>query len=186
MAADKTGGYNGDMTNEQRTNDVQKLLTEAELAAIAERADKATSGPWRLGSPFFQCLLNHGDEYHGKGKCRYTFQGWNDDNYYEIYRDIGYTEQTEDKGTEPPICGTWNFEEGGVKREEDARFIAAARQDIPALLAENRRLRKWCRQLVKLCEDYIPYEGGIDVRDVAELAGEIAEALEESQTQTSE
>lgn len=40
------------------------------------------------------------------------------------------------------VCGNYGYEEGGVIREEDAAFIAHSREDIPALVAEVRRLRE--------------------------------------------
>ena len=39
------------------------------------------------------------------------------------------------------VAGTFGWEWGGIEHEADADFIAHARDDVPALLAEVRRLR---------------------------------------------
>ena len=39
------------------------------------------------------------------------------------------------------VAGTFGWEWGGIEHEADADFIAHAREDVPALLAEVRRLR---------------------------------------------
>lgn len=39
------------------------------------------------------------------------------------------------------VAGNFDHEEGGIIRKEDAEFIAAARTDVPELLAEIERLR---------------------------------------------
>lgn len=151
----------------------EQLLTDAELAAIAERASKATPGPWRIGAPFFQCLLDHPGERHGAGKCRYTFQGWQESDSHEIHRDISYTPETEHTAAhDGQICGHWDYDFGGVVREADAAFIAAAREDVPRLLADNQHCREWLRRFVAC------FDGAADLgSDLQELGEEVRAAL---------
>ncbi len=105
----------------------------AQIAEIRERESKATKGPWRLGSPSFRCKLNC--RPHGQGKCAYTFDGWTD--YAgQISADNGPMLADE----EVMIAGTWDYEYGGIKRDEDRVFIAHAREDIPFLLGELDRV----------------------------------------------
>lgn len=119
-------------------------MTTEELIRIKVRAEKATPGPWRVGEPGFRCTLDHGQGSggHGKSHCRYTFQGWNDDEYWHkyIHRDVGFTPASEAHDAQL-VAGTWDYEEGGIRRADDSEFIAHARTDVPALVAEVERLR---------------------------------------------
>lgn len=95
-------------------------MTEAELAAIEERANAATPGPW-VAEPA------RGKWSDGETHCagiHVAGESWN-----EIV--------TTDGGVYGP---NW----------PDAQFIAAARSDIPALVAEVKRLRA---ELAELRED---------------------------------
>jgi hypothetical protein len=40
-----------------------------------------------------------------------------------------------------PLTGLYSYEDGGITYERDTIFIAHAREDVPALIAEVRRLR---------------------------------------------
>lgn len=118
------------------------MLTEERLAAIEARCQKATPGPWRVGGPSFRCVLVHGaNGRHGQGNCRYTFSGWFD-NDHEISADRGYTASNEQGDTSSMIAGTYDYDTGGILVREDAEFIAAARSDVPSLIAEVRRLHE--------------------------------------------
>lgn len=81
-------------------------MTPAELAAIRERAEQATPGPWRKT----QDRLTHPE-------------GWEieSDEWLVAAECCGYT--------------------GSIDRETDAVFIAAAREDVPALLDHVDALR---------------------------------------------
>ena len=90
----------------------REAMTEAELAAIEERASKATAGPWtheesetRLHYVQSPSMWGHETEYRGGIVLSSVYQSHH----------IGLT---------PP----------------DAEFVAHARNDIPALIAEIRRL----------------------------------------------
>lgn len=58
-----------------------------------------------------------------------------DDGYHtdENYREIWGSANT-------LVCGNYDAEFGGMHKPEDADFIIHAREDIPALIAEIRRL----------------------------------------------
>lgn len=81
-------------------------MTDAQLKAIEERAEKATPGPWGVN-------------------------GQRGDAYWYGYVHAGDT----------PI--------DDVFREENAAFIAHSREDVPALVAEVRRLREALFHAVK-------------------------------------
>lgn len=84
-------------------------MTPAELAAIRERADAATEGPW---------------EAEHRESLDWLSQGLGDDSHQP-----GSTVHNGDPGN--PLFGTlWPNRNG----RENAEFIAHARSDIPALL----------------------------------------------------
>lgn len=88
-------------------------MTQTELAAIRERAEKATAGPWTLVGPQperFAGTNLGGIEAPGGWICSY-----------------GITQDVDGWGCPPD--------------DADAAFICAARTDVPALLAEIDRLR---------------------------------------------
>lgn len=112
-------------------NETPKLLTDAEIAAIADRVEKATVGPWEWK----------------------TLNGFH-------WLASNETTLLEYHATDDGIHGA----------PEDEMFIAAARQDIPRLLADLQRYREWRRRLVE-CKDMI---------ELLPLIQEVRAALEES------
>jgi hypothetical protein len=120
-------------------------VTLEELAAIKARTEAATRGPWRTGYASTNCKVDHGKGFGGhNGKdCRYTFSFWMDGEYGE--RSISRALDHRPGDEVPPdslVCGMWGYEDGGVRLPVDADFIAAARDDVPALVAEVERLRQ--------------------------------------------
>ena len=108
----------------------------AALAAVLEfLAGKATQGPWRVGEPSFRCKMDH---RHGQGSCRYEFDGWMEGDHWKsyIYRD---KPMEHDKQAER-VAGTWNYEEGGVAKAEDAELIITLVNNLPAILEALRRV----------------------------------------------
>jgi hypothetical protein len=85
-------------------------LSAAELAAIAARAERATAGPWALSekdSPDDPAWVD------GQGFC----------DLVQVF-----------DGTNGAVGTTWKWNENTPQHLTNARFIAAARTDIPALL----------------------------------------------------
>lgn len=109
--------------------------TAKDLAAVLEHlAKKATPGPWKSGSPNFSCTMDH---QHGRGECRYEFRGWNDGEYWAkyIHRDKPMAANTDAE----QVAGTWDYEEGGIQRREDAELIVALINNLPAILEAMRQ-----------------------------------------------
>ena len=103
-------------------------MTNTELQAIQKRCERALPGPWKW-----------------EGKCRATRIGTV--MFHELvstklpYYVLG-VEYNEDEGY-PYITIPWKYGSVGknVSRYHNKDFIAHAREDIPALLAEVDRLR---------------------------------------------
>jgi len=94
---------------------VSKNITEAELAEMEGRAQKATDGPWEVG------------------RCSWACDGWacgvTHGRSGDIYDDPIFKSDARDECTH-------------IINEQDATFIARARTDVPRLIAEVRRLRE--------------------------------------------
>ena len=90
-------------------------LTEAELAVIERRASAATAGPW-------QAFVEGRDHFGGDNFIR---TGGDDDEAPDMYVTLSY----------------WDNERPVAAGAADLDFIANAKQDIPTLIAEVRRLR---------------------------------------------
>ena len=116
------------------------MMNESQLKAIEERANKASNAPW---------IVEAGD-YSGANwmiGATSVFLGgsaWDDKSYYITTQNVHASEL-----------------EGDAKT--DAEFIAHAREDVPALIAEVKRLR------AKL--DAMPVEAIRKVRTAAEMDG---------------
>ncbi len=93
-------------------------MTDVQIAAIRERSDKATDGPWGV---FREC--------GGRKRFGIATQKSLDDN------DTGELDAIVD----------YEGRDSGILKEADAAFIAHAREDVPALLAEVARLQKVAR-----------------------------------------
>lgn len=92
-------------------------IPDAELDAIEARAAAATSGPW-------ESFVEDRDHTSGDDFIR---TGGLDDDAPDMYVSLSYWK--EPLGTMPAPAA-------------DLDFIAAARQDVPSLVAEVRRLRR--------------------------------------------
>ena len=92
-------------------------ITDEELDAVERRADAATAGPWKS---YVEGRNNQsGDSFIGTG----------DPDQSDLY--ISYLWWPEDQRRA-----------NEQRHENDLDFIAAARQDVPRLVAEVRRLKK--------------------------------------------
>lgn len=110
-----------------------------DIDELRRLAEAATPGQWRVGSASFRCKLDHNGELHGKGQCKYTFDGWHDD-YTSKHRIGQYREFTPDEEhtSYREIAGNFDYDIGGIIKPEDAEFIAAC--DPPTILALLDRL----------------------------------------------
>lgn len=101
-------------------------MKEAELKAIRKRAEAATDGPWRVGC---------GSVETDSPEHQSVSSWWG--------------------GTSNNIC---NLNDGeyieNSNEDSDAEFIAHAREDVPALLAEIERLRKQFEYIAELADDF--------------------------------
>jgi hypothetical protein len=97
-------------------------MDEREFLAIEARAKAATDGPWRWE-----------DQYADSGDGPY-FQVRSESVYTNMQTGMEADDQT---APDEIAMGTVAMDLG----EDDARFIAHARTDVPALLTEIRRLR---------------------------------------------
>lgn len=89
-------------------------MTEAELQDLERLTDAATNGPW--------VHVDNGDQYQ------------------EIWNYCG--EQECEADTEAEWCACECISQGIDSGAADAAFIAAARDAVPALVAEVRRLKE--------------------------------------------
>lgn len=103
-------------------------MTEEELAAIETRCDAATRGPWLLD--------DSGDIYSAGG----TYTKYDREGY--LHTEWNGAICIVDSGVYPP----WG---------DDAAFIAHAREDIPALIAEVRRLQAEIAEASDLLYTYV-------------------------------
>jgi hypothetical protein len=88
-----------------------------------------TPGPWKIGSPNFQCLITHNATGggHGKAGCRYEHTGWSAGSTpYEISQDKAYEPKGFRFHVDGQVIGYVDYEEAGVIKAEDAQLIAAA------------------------------------------------------------
>lgn len=105
-------------------------MTDVQIAAIRERCDKATEGPWVVDLPDWgECngiSSKNGTQILNAGSC------------------IPDPQTAVDHGG---TVHDWKEEiyDYGVHKWDDAVFIAHAREDVPALLAEVARLQKVAR-----------------------------------------
>lgn len=110
------------------------------LDALEKLAKAATPGPWNTRDYGGRCLQDHA---HGFGKCNYVVHCYGDS--------TTVLSRMLDEGTpwiaadhsDAIIAGQWEYETGGVKKMEDAAYIAAANPSaILALIGEVRELLK--------------------------------------------
>lgn len=135
-------------------------MTPDALAAIEARAAAATAGPWRTGGWYTSAGINDGGSF-GSGSVVPTFplgrctfcRGLAEPCALSETRDgrvyhVRWFDSPDDwhgissDATLAAITGNYEEEQGGVcSTPEDAAFIAAARTDVPALLAHIAALR---------------------------------------------
>jgi hypothetical protein len=107
------------------------VLSEQEMQAIEERANAATEGPWQV-----QSLLGEKDGAWYLGARAYRRRDEDLDEPPELAPGI-YHDDVDVIEFDEHICGC---ESTTGTNPSDPEFIAHARSDVPALLAEVRRL----------------------------------------------
>lgn len=127
----------------------------SKLEDIQARAEKATKGPWALGRLYGQ-HLRHGEmdcAWCGKGLVLVKVVQAKTSNPRDFTDTVHYHYDPNDDSwrdivslaTGDEITGNYDYEAGGVaSTEEDARFIAHTREDIPYLIAELLGERERC------------------------------------------
>ena len=125
-------------------------MSNERLAEIEARANAATPGPWEFGTePTF---VEHGMRYGGETVIR------------------GQEGNVVDSQGGQGAGGDWSDLDVS---EEDGRFIAAARTDIPGLVAEVRRLRRHINAAAEALLRYGPSSNEYPVWDI--LCGAVYE-----------
>jgi hypothetical protein len=120
----------------QLTDDLLSELTPAERE-IAERAEKATPGPWRSmrdGNQYIGARMR-GDNYEhcfGASRIDGIKRPWNP------FRMIAFGWRPEEM-------------EDVVLKDDDADFVAAARTDVPYLLSVVAKQRKAMKEAWEIC-----------------------------------
>jgi hypothetical protein len=97
-------------------------MTEQELAAIEARVAAASAGPWR-------------------SRWRELAETQHEDTE-SIVVTPDFDRPGSHEGNRVVVGLLWHDGHHAAVTEDNAEFIAAARQDVPALLAEVRRLRE--------------------------------------------
>lgn len=109
-------------------------MTDETLKAISSRAERATEGPWRSIDGQIGCRdRENGCECHGFG--------------------------IESDHRIPSLVANADFEgiTTGILRRPDATFIAHAREDVPALVEEVRRLRAELAEVRRVRDQVLNY-----------------------------
>jgi len=112
----------------------------ARLRALVELAGKATGGQWTNEEFYGQCILKH---QHGQGVCDYRVKSCGlGTNILSAPMVVGAS-WNEAQSEALIVAGQWDYDSGGIRKVEDAAFIAAARNAIPdleAVIEENKKL----------------------------------------------
>lgn len=120
-------------------------LTPEREQEIREREAAATAGPW--GTYHENPMSEYSRLIDIAADLEETNTG------YRCRRYIGQLES--DQIDNDPAHKDWRAEQDNDQSAADAEFIAHARQDVPALLAEIDRLRKQNAELDKECNEVI-------------------------------
>ena len=155
--------------------------TRPDLDAIDARANAATAGEWVVGYFMSCCSLKHFP--HGQGACDYrVYSHTRDEHNISVYVPNGTPSKDAIR-----IAGNYDYEEGGIINENDAAFIAAAREDVPTLTRYARELERAAADRdaeVERLQCYAEY-ADIDRRMAEELREKDAE-IEELRRQVRE
>lgn len=113
-----------------------------DLEQIKKRAEAATPGPWDRA--WYMAQGDTSCPCGERGKLLHSYPS-GDDRFrtYHIHEGSRFEDDhaITSLATFDEVAGNFDYEEGGIIRREDAEFIAHAREDVPALVAEVERLR---------------------------------------------
>lgn len=111
------------------------LLTAAEIAAMEERCDKATAGPWTA-------------DLHPSGPCG-----------ARVYRDhiVGPHPERRVILLRPPPAFNGRGKEQREQEFVDAKFAAHARTDVPRLLADRRAMAEELSEAKRIVQAMVRY-----------------------------
>lgn len=133
------------------------MLSNERLDEIEKRTEAATPGPWDTANDWRECAIYSITQNNIYGVGVRVVQSGNQNNYGCF---------------DPAIYGREN-KMHGVTYEHDARFIAHARQYVPELLAEVRRLKAENERLRELTTprpiETAPIDGTIQLNDGGEF-----------------
>lgn len=148
-------------------------LTDEQLQAIKEREAKATPGPWRWFGNADVHTVYLATAHFGRLTVM-SFRRWGLQNAQPMFATDRTWKPNPQSGDDFGACGrmemaarlvryevapdapdrthpdVYRADLNGIKNP-DAEFIAAARQDVPALLAEVERLRTQLAAVEKFC-----------------------------------
>lgn len=148
-------------------------MTPEELDAIQGRCDVATGGPWENGDSYYMAgVATKRNRFLNVplGECAYCragapiWEGPADVNGTRMRAHVHRTEkpwygeghQIHARPDTTPVCiaGNYDYEQGGIIDPADTEFIVHARTDVPALVAEVRRLQAMERRVRDLADQW--------------------------------
>ncbi len=135
-------------------------LTDEQLAAIEDRANAATKGPWGFydGETYADVAADLQMTSRASYSYRQKIAQLEDENYWD---DPAHEDDDESRATEQMAA--------------NAAFLAHARQDVPALVAEIRRLQQQRKHLIDQLAKKDARSGEADRKVREFLASETAE-----------
>lgn len=134
------------------------MLTPEELNNLEQLYNEATSGDWEQGNRYCQGYVQDGtlSKYIALGDCPYCSRGSYEpipvciENENGTNRVIHTHRIIVDTYFDPTVitsannttlvAGTWDYEDGGIRKPEDSKFIVEAHNKMPQLIAYIREL----------------------------------------------
>jgi len=93
-----------------------------------------------------------------------------------------YPSEAGDGRTYPAVrgfrCPKAIYERAWEQVEQDASFIAAARNDVPTLTNEVRRLRRRLQELRMIVSEAVKFQAGVTINDVLRLVDDLVQEEE--------
>ncbi|GII63579.1 hypothetical protein Skr01_36640 [Sphaerisporangium krabiense] len=127
-------------------------MTPEELNAIKARVNAASAGPWERGDVYLTAGVGFGMPPGQCAFCRLGDPVWSGDANINgrmmpahRHRDPNpYEPDHKITGSNGEVvAGNYDYEAGGIIEPADTEFIVHARTDVPALVAEIERIRRF-------------------------------------------